>query len=194
VKGKKMIIEIMYKPTKNSNPAKTMWEIYQRIDYPSIQGSANYPQWEREQVTGNWTATAEYHFALLRSDYDPATAENSRKDHAGYDNNPGSLTVRGVTMGEITGTIKQYGDANPAYMSFTRCDRPTDGQISYLEQHFLPGLVEGILFYKKQLQEDATKRTIDAYERSLSDLKEQIVKLEIEKNARIEKLLKNQEE
>ena len=153
----KHIAEITVTPKKGETIV-TRWHVRQDRPYPNIHGhSASGLDWQNletlnpsysERERGVKPALpATYRAALLRSDFDPATATGDRRDHAGYDTspsyryengervtvppalNPGTIVYRGRDLGEISLHLTHWD-----VIKVNGYDEPSPGECKFLEE------------------------------------------------------------
>jgi len=125
-----------------------------------------------------------YKCNLLRSDIE--TNFDTRKDHAGWDGNPGSITFRGNDLGEMTLTIERNSPNHPKgawgfYASVRGFERTTKTENDFIETEILPKLskfieenANGLFSDAKELYESCLKREVENARKMLAELESKI--------------------
>lgn len=171
--------------------------ISQDIPYPDIEGSCGRLDWRNLGTVDPNTYRNNkvelrpvYSFCLLRSDFDEETAEGNRVDHAGFigydeqgirnpEPNPGGITLRGVTLGEITGTIEVAdGMRRPApYVSWHIEGNASPSVRKHIAEHCKSTMLATVERNKRLLMIHAKRRLYDCFMEQLEQLKADTIKL-----------------
>lgn len=146
---------------KKDHAQTTRWLITQSRPYPCITASGSALVWHNSgdlfpSYRNNHAPVrlpAEYTCYLLREDIDPATLDNSRRDHAGYNpgyvyqdgqritqpDNPGAIVLRGHSLGEMSISFS----SNPDWpdIKVRGFDPPTPAERSWIKKNIVPGLL-----------------------------------------------------
>lgn len=179
--------------TKKGHTVSTTWGVEQERVYPSLT-QAHSLRWQGDEaICGTYctppTGLPEsYRFNLLRSDVVPdSEALNSRANYAGYEGNPGTFELRGVSLGEMSGTFT----SNPWPRFSLRVrgfEHPTGGERSFLEAAIAPALRAAVEANKAQLKAEAVAAVRLHVSTTCSDMRARLDKLERDMMKAIDKL------
>lgn len=152
--------------------------IQQEIPYPDTEGFGGRIQWRN---TGGLlpkhgapaTGLENSYRCLLLPDSGTPPATFNRTHLAGYENNPGTLTIRGKNLGEVTITI---GDI---WQTTRVCgfEKTTPSEEKVFAEWIYPPLREYIQEKKKSLHEDAVRRVEKNFEEKLTQLQSSLEEL-----------------
>lgn len=178
------------KPAKNQTQEVTFL-VEQFGAYPDINGySGNFrwrngngifPEYGRppEGIRENYKAY------LIRSDLKPKDfpKEWNRTHLAGYEGNPGAITFRGKSLGEMFLEVTNYVE-----IKVRGNDRPTETERSFIGTEIALGLKAFIEANKKALRADAIKAIEERLKEEISDMKKALYRLDEEAKAAIKNL------
>jgi hypothetical protein len=155
--------------------------IHQEIPYPDTEGFGGRLQWRN---TGGLlpkhgapaTGLEKTYRCLLLPPSGTPPPNFNRTHLAGYENNPGTLVIRGKNLGEVTVTISE------TWQSSRVCgfENPTPFEEKVFSQWIYPTLREHIEENKKSLYEEATQKVeqnflekLEQLQRSLEELRQE---------------------
>lgn len=166
--------------------ALTLWGISQERPYPDIadlrNGWRNSGGIFRSYSSPATGLSRNYRAVLLRPDLEPSKATGTRRDHAGYDGNPGTLTLRGRDLGEILIDIELRGPARhlPVYarIRVRGFEDPTPGENAWIQAEIIPALVAFIGEHEADLKAEAVAGTLEYMRGQIARVRETIAELE----------------
>ena len=185
--------------TKKGEKRMTTWGLTQDHPWPSLSGSCGRLTWQDNSIFPRYGAPAtgldkRYHAALLRSDWNPENAKNNRQDYAGYVEDrsetaaPGSITLRGKSMGETSATIGVRPDSNYCSWKVRGFDAPTPGEVAFLRT-IESALVSGIRENEKSLRQQAIMEIKESIDNHMSEARLNLGKLQLEADEAKKKLV-----
>lgn len=170
--------------------------IQQDIPFPRIKGYGSGLDWEngygifKERGNPATGLKEEYTAVLLRSDLEGEPKGESRAEHAGFEENPGSITYRGNDLGEmqldfsIHSKIGIYCNK----IQLRSYKSATESEKNFIKEQIIPHIIEAIQENKQELYEEAVNRIKGTMEQNLREHREELIRLEKEKNEIIDSL------
>ena len=157
---KKHIITIEIS-TKKGHAQKTQWEIWRDRVYPCIKGhSSSLLHWDNtEKLFPRYGSEASglaptYSAILLADNYTPEGAKENRQDYAGYEGNGGTITLRGLDLGETGAEIRAASPHCGAYISYKvrGYGETTEGERKFLDAQVSPVILAYVQKHAKSLK------------------------------------------
>ena len=185
--------------TKKGEKRMTTWGLTQDHPWPSLGGSCGRLAWQDNNIFPRYGQPAaglgnKYYATLLRSDWTPENSNNNRLDYAGYVEDrsetaaPGSITLRGKSMGETSATIGVRPDSNYCSWKVRGFDAPTPGEVAFLRT-IESALVSGIRENEKSLRQQAIIEIKESIDNQIDDARLNLDKLQIEADEAKKKLV-----
>ena len=188
--------------TKKGCKMLTTWGIWQLHPYPDIEGHSGSFKWRNGgglfgQFGNPPTGLAnEYQAVLLREGWTPETAQDNRKDHAGFEWNdygqpkqtlPGCIIFRGKSLGEMFAEIRIDRDD---YVSFRvrGSDYATESELAFLKEQIAPSLLAFVRGNTIPLKVEAVQKIKAQFASKVFDVRESINILENEASAVLARL------
>jgi len=176
--------------TKKGAKQELLFDIRQQRPYPSIEKGGCY-RWRngdgvfREYGNAPRGLSREYSAHLLRSDYTEENAAGNLKDFAGYEGAPGTVTLRGVDLGEMTIAINANGEKPYVSAKVRGFNSPTPGERAWIEANIAPALVAFVEEHKAGLYLMAVGGVEQALQEGIAEGHKELAKLEVEAKAAI---------
>ena len=174
--------------TKKGQTQETKWIIAQAHPYPDIEKAGSWRWRNADELFDTYQHPAaglgnNYYCELLRSDI-PADGHD-RKSFAGFDGNPGTITLRGVNLGEMRVDVNENGYNKISVRGF---ETTTPGEKAFITAAIIPGLLAAIEESKAELKAEAVEAVRACIVEHVRDARAEIDKLEAEALGAIKKL------
>lgn len=162
---------IIIPTTRKNKTRSTLWVLCQARPHPDIASIAGGLDWRN---TGglfdkSYNFPRIYNATLLREGWTPETAEDNRRDYAGFTEdrteNPGALIVRGRSLGELSATIDRTHSAAIVRYQVRGFAHPTKGEYEYLSNTLTPLLIDAVDSRRYELFVEA----VQGVEKSMRD-------------------------
>lgn len=162
--------------TKKNTTTETKWDIVQERPYYCVERN-------------NWSGRNDeairrkiYKCNLLRSDME--TNFDNRKDFAGYEGNPGTITFRGNDLGEMSVILEKNRYNNEYSWDATICvrgygNRATDSERAFVKAEIVPMLAKFIEANASELLQNAKQDYEKGLKKEIEYHREQLAKLEV---------------
>jgi len=185
-----MSIEITAKmkvETKKNTAQECTFLITQQIPYPRLSARGCWVEWQGGDGVifstygqkPSFDLKRVYYVAQLKDGVDIKNLDHSRKDHAGYEGNAGSIVYKGVDLGELTFTLSFHAYQNGLVPSFEE-GKYTPGQVDFIKREICPAIIKKISQKEKALKKQAIAKLQANMKRHIADFEEGLDKAKAE--------------
>lgn len=181
-----MHIAIITVSPRKGESVRTQWELYRERPFPSIDGGSCF-RWRNgggvfpEFGNPGGQIKDEYSAFLLRDGFVEGEREHTRHDYAGYDGAPGTLTLRGRDLGEMSLKVNLWGREHSGFNCMPRVrgfDIPSPGESDWIRESILPGILDYIRANRADLYREAVDGIADTLAERVEHMRQAAAELE----------------